>query len=45
MIYLNNILIFLKSKKEYIIHIKKMFEKLYYFSLYAKLLKCEFIIT
>ncbi len=44
-IYLNDILIFLKSKKEYIIYIKKIFKRLYYFSLYTKLSKCEFIIT
>ena len=42
-IYLNNILIFLKNKNEHITHIKEVLERLYQFQLYAKLSKYNFM--
>ena len=43
MIYLDNILIFLKNKNEHITHIKEILERLHQFQLYAKLSKYNFI--
>ena len=44
-IYLDDILIFLKNKEEYVIYIKEVLERLHQFQLYAKLSKCNFIIN
>jgi len=43
-IYLNNILIYLKPPKEYKEHMRQVIAKLYKCKLYAKLNKCEFSI-
>ena len=42
MVYLNNILIFLKTLKEYKVYIIKVLEKLEEKDLLVKLIKCEF---
>ena len=43
MIYLNDILIFLKNKNEHVAHIKEILERLHQFQLYAKLSKYNFM--
>ena len=45
MVYLDDILIFLKNKKEHVAHVKKVLERLRRFSLFAKPLKCDFMIN
>ena len=42
MVYLNNILIYLKDKSKHVEYIKQVLEKLYTWGLYAKLSKCFF---
>ena len=41
-IYLNNILIYLKNPKEHKKHMRQVIAKLYKYKLYTKLSKCEF---
>ena len=41
--YFDNILIFLKNKNEYVIHIKEILKRLHQFQLYTKLSKCNFM--
>jgi len=41
-VYLNNILIFFRTKIEYLCHLKYVIEHLYHAELYANLKKCEF---
>ena len=43
MIYLDDIFIFLKNKKEHVTHIKEILKRLHQFQLYTKLLKYNFI--
>jgi len=44
-IYLNDILIFLIKKINYVNHVKQILERLRKFKLYVSLKKCEFFIT
>ena len=43
--YLDDILIFLKNKDEYITYVKEVLKRLHQFQLYAKLLKYNFMIN
>ena len=43
MVYLDDILIFLKNKEEHVAHVKKVLERLRRFGLFAKPLKCDFM--
>ena len=44
MIYLNDILIFSKSRDEHVIYVKTILERLRQYRLFIKILKCKFII-
>ena len=43
-VYLNDILIFLKNRKKYVFHVRDVLQRLRKFELYANLKKCDFFV-